>query len=787
MVCPYCSTSNIPHTPACAHCGVLLRVAPSGRRPPLSPHLRRARRRRLAAGLSVLGGAAAGGALLFPFVALAGVGAGVLTGAGLGLSLSAGGRTYRGNLLRARHAALAVRLRNALAAAEHRYEAELGRKQGSWEGRLHLALVHALEDEWEKSWSEFEQARSLGAPDDQWYNNAGVALARRGETARAVEFFSRAGLVQSENPAPPANLAHADALLAAGGSPEANTKAVQQVQCALVRDSQNPSYFNRLGLILCGEDRADEALRHFDRALELAGKDAAQQADARSNRGIARFLNGDAADAAAEFEAALKLDPGHGRALCNLGVLRVHSGALPEALVQLQLACGLDDRSALLWSNLGVVLCRSESVNEGILAFRDALLRNPLLFEAHYNLGKVYADAFLPDLAERYLQRALALRPRSPEALTTMGVVKALMGQTPLAAKHFARADELRPRQTRILLNLGLCETLAGNFVAAARHFKQVSQIAKDDPEPYAHLGWMLLKQGSTAHAGDELKLALHKNEKLAHAHNNYGLCLIFGGSYDGALLHFKRALHLDPTLVGVHYQIGCAQALLDQMEQAVKSWEAAAIHEPGHIDNFVNLGVGWYKLGKWDEAVREFARVLTGRQERMHDFSNLGLAYAKQGMALRADSRNPGDAKARAAVAKHRQAVEMLDKALALEPANVMLHSNRGLACFFGNRPEDAMEEWALVTRLDPNYAKKRAKIQQSEFDDTPMHFIPLHFAARALAMPFQTAELLSEFAPGYDTDEWALSIGDPALAAVPAMKIEMRRLERRLHALHL
>lgn len=786
MVCPYCSTSNVPHVPACAHCGVLLRGSP-GKRPPRPPQQRRAQRRKVGVGLSVAAGAAVGGALAFPFVALAGAGAGILAGAGLGFGLSAGRRTYRGNLLRARHAALAVRLKSALAAAEHRYETELKQKQGSWEGRLHLALAHALEDEWEKSWSEFEQARSLGAPDDEWYNNAGVALARRGETARAVEFFSRAGLLQSEDPAPPANLAHADALLAAGGSADASAKAVQQVQCALARDGQNPTHFNRLGLILCGENRADEALRHFDRALELAGKDMAQQADARSNRGLARVIAGDPIEAAAEFEAALNLDPGHGRALGNSGVLRLRSDALPDALEHLRLACALDDRSALLWSNLGVALCRSESVNEGILAFREALLRDSQLFEAHYNVGKVYADALLPDMAERYLQRALALRPRSPEALTTMGVVKALMGQTPLAAKHFARADELRPRQPRILLNLGLCETLAGNFVAAARHFKQVSQIEKDDPEPYAHLGWMLLKQGSTSHAADELKLALHKNEKLAHAHNNYGLCLMFQGSYDGALLHFKRALHLDPTLVGVHYQIGGAHALLDQIELAVKSWEAAGNHEPGHVDNFVNLGVGLYKLGKWDEAVKEFARVLTGRQNRMHDFSNLGLAYAKQGMALRADSRNPGDAKARSAVSKHKQAVEMFDKALALEPANVMLHANRGLACFFANRPEDAMEEWGLVTRLDPNYAKKRAKIQQSEFDDAPMHFIPLQFADRALAMPFQTAELLFEFAPGYDTDEWALSIGDPALAQVPAMKAELRRLERRLHALHL
>jgi tetratricopeptide (TPR) repeat protein len=185
------------------------------------------------------------------------------------------------------------------------------------------------------------------------------------------------------------------------------------------------------------------------------------------------------------------------------------------------------------------------------------------------------------------------------------------------------------------------------------------------------------------------------------------------------------------------------------------------------------------------DLAVAEFRRVITLRQTRMEDFSNLALAYAKQGMALRQQSRKPNDAKAKESQERSKIAIEMFDRALALQPQNVMLHSNRGLACYFANRPEEAMTEWTLVTRIDPAYARRRGKTQQSEYDDTMIAFVPIDIAVRAIALPAKTSDYLTRYVHSYDVDEWVLIFRETLLESLPALIRESRRLERLLNSL--
>jgi tetratricopeptide (TPR) repeat protein len=256
-------------------------------------------------------------------------------------------------------------------------------------------------------------------------------------------------------------------------------------------------------------------------------------------------------------------------------------------------------------------------------------------------------------------------------------------------------------------------------------------------------------------------------------------------GSYDEALRHFRRALQIEPDMGAAHYHIGSVYMLLKQMEQAAKEWEIAAKKEPTNADCMTNLGVAHYKNGRFDLAVSEFRRVITLRSNRMEDFSNLALSYAKQGMALRQQSRKPDDLKAKESQERSKIAIEMFDRALAMQPQNVMLHSNRGLACYFANRPEEAMVEWTAVSRIDPAYARRRGQRQQSEFDDTMIAFIPVDVSVRAMALPAKTSDYLSRYVPSYDVEEWSLILMEKELEAVPEMTRQARHLERLLNSL--
>ena len=449
---------------------------------------------------------------------------------------------------------------------------------------------------------------------------------------------------------------------------------------------------------------------------------------------------------------------------------------------RLQNAALLDPKSADVQSALGYALCRTGSVNEGIRASHEALALNPNLFEPCYNMGKAYADAELYDIAERYLVRATQMRPQSWEAQTTLGVVKVAQGQNAQAVQCFQAASYIVQNQPLVLLNLALALGINGQHKEAELYLQQINRLDKENADVYGAMGWLHLLRDSPSLAAGELEDAVEKDQRNAVYRNNLGLAQVGMGANEPALTHFRRALSLDPELFQVHYNMGSVHATLKQLDQASREWEVSAKHELTNPDVFVNLGVTYYRKGNYDEAVAQFRRVLQMRQDRPEDLSNLGLSYAKQGVILREASRNmqqglamiargaaAGQEKEKQALEKQKQAIDMFDRALAITPRNVMLHSNRGLACFFANRPEEAMEEWGAVTQIDPLYARRRGKAVQSEFDDSQVDYVPLNIPQRALRPSLKTADYQYSFLWSYDSDEWEMIIGDPALAPLP------------------
>jgi len=85
-------------------------------------------------------------------------------------------------------------------------------------------------------------------------------------------------------------------------------------------------------------DRWEEVVPHLDRALDLC-----PEVKEYSNlRGVARFKAGRYAEAAADFQAALALDPGSAMDLANLGLCRMHLGQTGPAVQSLTAALSLD-------------------------------------------------------------------------------------------------------------------------------------------------------------------------------------------------------------------------------------------------------------------------------------------------------------------------------------------------------------------------------------------------------------------------------------------------------------
>ena len=739
MVCPYCSHKNPSSALVCHQCGILLHLGKTTRHASLS---------------------------------------------GGGLSLVRG--FLPGHKLKSRHTALHSRAEELAAKMQEKAEAMLEDPAKAPAARLHLAELFLLNGEIEKSVHWFQQARQMGGGSVEFYNNAAIALARRGTLPQAAEMFETAARHGMDSVAPGANLARVFTEAGNEPDPAAAEVAVSHIQRTLRLEPKNATLYNRLGLVLCRERRYDEAVVQFRQALAMAGTNTAVCADAQNNIGYALCLCGDLPEAAAAFNAAVSLDPAHAHALVNATLARLMTTPPTAADTEkLGRAVRMEPTGAAVRADHGYGLCQLGAANDGILELKEAVSLSSRLFEACYNLGKVYADGQATDLADRYLARALQLSPHSVEALVGVGVIKLRQKLVPQAVTAFQQALRVVPGSALARVNLGLAQGLAGEYTDAALQFKKAAQHDPKDAHAPAQAGWLQLRQENLTAGMNELAIAAKIDEHLPEVQSNYGICYISLGKPELAVPCFKRALDLNPEFHAVHYPWGYALAQQKLQDSALREWELATKYEAANPDAYANRGVIFYQQGKIDSAIAEFRHVIVLRETRMEDYSNLGLAFAKSGLMIKNSAKNPADPRMKQALEKHKHAIDMFDRALKLDPRNVMLHSNRGLACFFASMPEEAMKEWGMVTKIDPAYARRRGARQQSEYDDSQIALVPFSVPDRAAYLAPRTGGYLPRFLAGYDTDDWEFILTDPDMIKLSEMRRELTHLDRELAAL--
>jgi predicted Zn-dependent protease len=112
----------------------------------------------------------------------------------------------------------------------------------------------------------------------------------------------------------------------------------------------------------------------------------------------------DAAAARSAYEASLRLDPEHIEARINLGRLLHLAGELNQAERVYRTG---DQQQPLLVFNLAVLLEDLEREDEAISAYRSALVLDPQLADAHFNLARLYQQA---SNAKESLRHLLAYR-----------------------------------------------------------------------------------------------------------------------------------------------------------------------------------------------------------------------------------------------------------------------------------------------------------------------------------------------------------------------------------------
>ncbi|HKY07959.1 MAG TPA: tetratricopeptide repeat protein, partial [Candidatus Binatia bacterium] len=239
------------------------------------------------------------------------------------------------------------------------------------------------------------QANAASAPA---HADLARALALRGRLDEAQAAYRRA--LELDADLREARLGMGNILVASGDY----AGAIEQYRAALARGATAGAHVN-LGFALAKQGKLDEAVRHYQAALELAPGNV----NAHLHRGNALVAQGRPQQAVENFRTVLRLRPSHSRAHFALAGVLAQSGNMRAAMDHYQEAINYDPEFADAYLRVGIMLADQGRWDTAADYYRHALAVKPNLADARVGLARALAAQGRKEEALREYEEARRL------------------------------------------------------------------------------------------------------------------------------------------------------------------------------------------------------------------------------------------------------------------------------------------------------------------------------------------------------------------------------------------
>jgi tetratricopeptide (TPR) repeat protein len=205
---------------------------------------------------------------------------------------------------------------------------------------------------------------------------------------------------------------------------------------------------------------------------------------AELNLGEAVFKKGRTEEAIAHFDRALQIEPNEATVHGSLGAALLKMGRRTEAMTHLRRSLEIEPNQAPIHSTLGVVLLEDGRPDESLAHLLAAVAIDPDYGDAHYNLGNTLLRIGREKDALAEYDSALKINPGDTEALNNMAWILST-SPDPLA-RDGGKAVQLAERADRLtheaspLISATLAAAYAetGRFAEAAKAAERALRLA---------------------------------------------------------------------------------------------------------------------------------------------------------------------------------------------------------------------------------------------------------------------------------------------------------------------
>ncbi len=183
--------------------------------------------------------------------------------------------------------------------------------------------------------------------------------------------------------------------------------------------------------------------------ISAGGSNPQNLAVAFNNRGLAFRAKGEVARALADYDEAVRLDPGYAGVFNNRGVTLHDRGDLDRAFADYDEAIRLDPKNATAFTNRGIAYRDKGDLDRAIADYNEAIRLDPRHATAFTNRGNAYREMGDLDRAAADYSEAIVLDPMNAVAFNNRGAAYLIKGDLDHALVYYSEAIRLDPRYGR--------------------------------------------------------------------------------------------------------------------------------------------------------------------------------------------------------------------------------------------------------------------------------------------------------------------------------------------------
>ncbi|MBM3504163.1 MAG: tetratricopeptide repeat protein [Alphaproteobacteria bacterium] len=312
------------------------------------------------------------------------------------------------------------------------------------------------------------------------------------------------------------------------------------------------------------------------------GRDAAKAL----RQAAASLAAGRTADAIAQLDGVIRLDPGNGPAHHMMGLAQLRGRHLATALTAFDHAVAAIPANAEFRLDRGIARLMAGRGDDGEADLREAIALDPKLARAHFNLGLCRLQRRAVEEAIALFRETIRLEPKTIEALIHLGIALAMAGRPGEGVDSLRRAVALVPGHPLARINLANALLEAGQPGEAAEEYRRISRESPRDPRAPFGLARSLERLGRKPEAVEAYRASLAIDPRFAGAHLNLATLLERLGRLDDAEHHARQAIALLPN--DIEPRLNLAQFHVRKGDLALAGAEFSALERDRRDDRRV-------------------------------------------------------------------------------------------------------------------------------------------------------------------------------------------------------